>query len=377
MNKPIRTLTKVMMTGGHITPAVATIEELREKYPDWEILFVGRKSALEGHITHSEEYRLIRGLGLKFLPIMAGRLKREGGLRAVMGLTKLPVGIFQALWYVGWYKPALVISFGGYIALPVVLAAWTWRVPVITHEQTMRPGLTNRIIAHLAEKICISFPDTVSQFSGNKHIVITGLPVRQHVLRSPKKAPFPIHPTMPLLLIVGGSTGSTSINEVVFAALPELLRTYTVVHQVGRISERRASDVESNLSPAQRDRYLPVPYLSTDAYSYLLHKAALIIGRSGANTVTEIALCGKVAVFIPLPWAGGNEQYYNAKVLEDAGSAVILEQKNFSGESLIKHVHTIMKELPERNRKAKSFVSRIPHDGVKRFVAVIAKTLGV
>ncbi len=372
-HQPIR----LMMTGGHITPAIATIEEVHAQHPDWEIVFIGRKTALEGYATHSEEYRLIRGLGLKFLPISTGRLKREGGVSAVIALLKLPVGIVQAAWYIAWQKPSIIVSFGGYIALPVVLVAWVYRIPIVTHEQTTRPGLANRIIARIATKICVSFPDTVTQFPSHTNLVVTGLPVRQSVFSVPKSSPFTLDPTFPLLFIVGGSTGSTSMNDVVFQALPALLSRYTVVHQVGRISENSAKEVQEGLDGSVRDRYLPLPYIATDAYSFLLHKAAMIIGRSGANTVTEIAIAAKTAIFIPLPWSGGHEQYYNAKILQDAGSALILEQKHVSADSLVMHVHAMMEALPERSRKAKAFAVRIGHDGAKRFVAVIADILSV
>ncbi len=377
MNKHVRQSIKIMMTGGHITPALAVIEELRAQYPDWEIVFVGRKTALEGYATHSEEYRLISSLGLPFLPITAGRLKREGGMGAVLALLKLPVGVFQAAGYIMRQKPAIIVSFGGYIALPVVLVAWVCRIPIVTHEQTTRPGLANRIIARMATTLCVSFPDTVTQFPGYTNLVVTGLPIRRSVFSVPKSSPFPWDPKFPLLFIVGGSTGSTSINDVVFQVLPALLSRYTVIHQVGRISEHRAKDVREGLDASVRDRYQPVPYLTTDAYSFLLHKSAMIVGRSGANTVTEIAITAKTALFIPLPWAGGNEQYYNAKVLQDAGSAMILEQKHLSADTLVSHIHAMMEALPERSRKAKAFAARIGHDGAKRFVSVIADTLSV
>lgn len=377
MNKHIYQSVKIMMTGGHITPAIATIEELDKQHPDWEIVFIGRKTALEGYVTHSEEYRLIRGLGLKFFPISAGRLKREGGVSVIMALMKFPVGIVQAAWHIARQRPDIIVSFGGYIALPVVLVAWMWQIPIVTHEQTTRLGLANRVIARMATRICVSFPDTVTQFPGNTNLVVTGLPVRQSVFSVPKSGPFTWDPKFPLLFIVGGSTGSTSINDLVFRALPALLSRYTVIHQVGRISESRARDVKGQLHASVRNRYQPLPYITAEAYSFLLHKAALIIGRSGANTVMEIAISAKIAIFIPLPWSGDNEQYYNAKILQDAGSALVLEQKHVSADSLVMHVHAMMEALPERSRKAKAFAARIPHDGAKRFVTVIADVLSV
>ncbi len=366
---------KILMTGGHITPALATIEEIQNLFPAWTIVFAGRKIALEGQDTHSEEYRLITGMGIKFISITAGRLKREGGLAAVTAFFKIPVGCIQALWHIYREKPSVVVSFGGYVGLPVVLAAWVTGIPTVTHEQTTRPGLANRMIARVTTKLCVTFPDTVSGFPRKADVTVTGLPIRKEVLHPPKKSPFALDTSLPLLFIVGGNTGSTSINDVVFRALPQLVTTFTVVHQVGRISVARADDMKKELDVSVRARYIPVPFVSTDAYSYLLHHASVIAGRSGANTVTEVAVSGKVALFIPLPWAAGNEQYYNAKILEAAGSALILEQQHFNESSLVRNIRTLTDELPERTKKATLFAKTIPHDGAARFVRVISDVL--
>lgn len=366
---------KILMTGGHITPALATIEEIQGRFPSWTVVFAGRKTALEGQDTHSEEYRLVSGMGIKFIPVTAGRLKREGGLAAVSAFLKIPVGCIQAMWFIYREKPSAVVSFGGYVGLPVVLAAWLMRIPVVTHEQTTRPGLANRIIARMATKLCVTFPDTVSGFPRSADVTVTGLPIRKEVLHPPKKPPVALDSSLPLLFIVGGNTGSTSINDVVFRALPQLVTQFMVVHQVGRISVARADEMKKELDSSVRARYIPVPFVSTDAYSYLLHHAAVIAGRSGANTVTEVAISGKVALFIPLPWAAGNEQYYNAKVLETAGTALILEQQHFNESSFLRNIHTLISEMAQRTKKATLFAKTIPHDGAARFVDVISDVL--
>ena len=363
------------MTGGHITPAMATIEELQARFPEWEMVFIGRSQAIEGQHTSAEEHRLVTGMGLRFVPLVTGRLKREGGLGALFSLLKFPMGLLQAVIIVGRERPSMIVSFGGYVALPIVLVAWSFRIPVVTHEQTTRPGLANRIIARFATRVCVSFPESSQELGNTGEVEVTGLPLRHGVLVAPKKNPFAITSSLPLLLFLGGSTGSVSVNEKVFAALPDLLSRYTIIHQVGRMSEPIAEKTRASLPDNLKKHYLPFPYLSTEEYSYALHHASLIIGRSGANTVTEVAITGKVAVCIPLPWAAKNEQYHNAKFLEAAGSAVILEQKDLTSGSLADTIDRMMSELKTRTSSATALSKRIPRDGATRFVNVIEKVL--
>lgn len=365
---------RIMMTGGHITPAIATIEEIRSRFPDWKVVFVGRKYALEGAKVVSEECRLIKDMDIRFLPIIAGRLKREGSLSTLVTLCKVPVGLVQACLFVLREKPDMIVSFGGYVALPVALSARVFGVPIVTHEQTTRLGLANRIIAWVATKICISFPDTAKIFSKKDRVVMTGLPIRKDVLTPPLDAPFSLPSPLPILLVVGGSTGSVSVNEAVFAALPELLKTYNVIHQVGRYSNERSQKIISSLPENLRNRYVVQSYLSPREYSWALHACSLVIGRSGANTVTEIALVGAISICIPLPWSANNEQLYNAKELVKYGS-VILPQKKLSSKTLITTIESVMANIDERKAMAVRASETLPHDGAKRFVDVIEHCL--
>lgn len=366
----------VMITGGHVTPAIAAIDEMRVRYPSWQIVFVGRKVAIEGERVLSEEYHLVTKMGLTFLPLVAGKLKREGGIGAAISLAKIPIGFVQSLWYVWRERPDIIVSFGGYVALPVVIAGWIVRVPVVTHEQTRVPGLANRIIARMAVRTCISFPDSQNARGLSGELIYTGLPIRSSVFHPPKTTSFPLpQEGKPLMLVVGGSTGAKSINSVVYDALPRLLDTWTVIHQVGRISQGTALRVKASLA-RRKESYIPVPYLSETDYSWAMNHADIVIGRSGANTVTELAAAGKVALFIPLPWSAGNEQYHNARFLEEAGSARILTQDRLSAASLLKAIHLLMHNKNERNRIAKNIAQEIPRDGAARLVDAIFGVMG-
>ncbi len=372
MNTHIHQKRRIMITGGHVTPAIATIQEIRSLHPDWDIVFVGRRTAFEGEQTLSEEYRLISAMHIPFFPITAGRLKREGGIAAAVALCKVPVGFIQALVHLIRHRPDIIVSFGGYVALPVVVAGWLLRVGVVTHEQTRKPGIANQMISALAKRTCVSFPDTKG-LSG--HVVYTGLPMRGSVFHPPKEPSFPLpEGKRPILLIVGGSTGAASVNAVVYDALPALLKTYTVIHQVGRISLARATDVKHALI-RDADQYVVLPYISESDYSWALRHATMVLGRSGANTVFEIAATGKVALFIPLPWAANNEQYYNALYLQQAGSASILNQNKLSPDALCTHIQEIMDSLEKREQAAKTFAISVPHDGAARLVRVIGESI--
>lgn len=343
----------ILFTGGHVTPAIATLEEIQSRYRDWQILFVGRKYALEGSTVISEEYRLITEMGIRFLPIVAGRWKFRT-------LWKVPLGCFQALMCLCRERPNLVVSFGGYVGFPVALAAWFLGIPVIIHEQTTRPGLTNRIIGRLAKKVCVTFAQTAKEFPQNR-VTVTGLPIRKAILAPPKTPAIPIPKGKPILFIVGGSTGSVSINRVVFEALPKLLKEFVVIHQVGRVSK----------PPTVSDSYKAVEYVSADLYSWAIHNAKIVIGRTGANTTLELAVSGAVAICVPLPWASGNEQYHNARFLEQGGG-VILPQKDLTAETLISAIDKVQSNYRTIKSRAELFSAHVPRDGAKHFVNIIA-----
>lgn len=366
----------IMVTGGHLTPAVATIEELQSRHPDWRLLFVGRSTAFEGAHTKSEEEDVIRSMSIPFIPIVAGRLKRDFGWNMLRSLLKIPVGLFQAIGIIAQQRPTLVLSFGGYVALPICCAAYLFRIPVITHEQTMRPGLANRIIAWTAKAIAVSFLESKPFLSGfNRRVEVTGLPVRRSVLSTQDTQELSMSRTRPILLIAGGSTGSVSVNALVFPTLLDLLREYTVIHQVGKTSYEEALRIRQHLPQDIQDRYMPYAYLSGRQFSDALHASSLFIGRSGANTVVEVALAGVPAIWIPLPWAASNEQWHNAKYLENKGTSIIWEQKKLTPHELVSAIRTLMESISEFRKAARLLSREIPRNGAERLVRLVEDEL--
>lgn len=363
---------KIVITGGHLTPALAVIEELQAQ-GGWQIIFIGRKYALEGEKTISVEYKTINNLGIPFFNLTTGRLQRSLTRYTIPSVFKIPFGFIQALFLLNKMKPNVILSFGGYLALPVVFAGWLKGVPILTHEQTAVPGLANRIIAFFAQKICVSWPQTMEWFP-KKKVVLTGNPIRKAVFMAGVK---PIHlegvqEDVPLIYITGGSLGAHAINQVVAEILPKLLEKYWIIHQCGA-SEiykdyEKLQTVSCKLSTIAKRRYFLTKYVENKDIGWVLNSADLVISRSGANIVSELAALGKPAILIPLPWAGGGEQIENAKILENAGMAKILRQENLSGEILLNTIDSLIAEIEKYKENAEKAKNLVKLDAARKII---------
>jgi UDP-N-acetylglucosamine--N-acetylmuramyl-(pentapeptide) pyrophosphoryl-undecaprenol N-acetylglucosamine transferase len=355
---------KVMITGGHVTPAIAVIDEIQSEKLPWSIEFVGRTTAFEGSGNFIQEQTIIQGKGIRFIPITTGRIQRTFTIHTLASLLKIPYGILQAFSIVRHENPDLILSFGGYIAFPVVIAAAINRIPIITHEQTRKPGLANRIIEHFAQKICVSFEDTAKYFPKQK-TVYTGLPMRKEFFILQQKDMLPVpYKIYPIIYITGGSTGSASINTLMFPLVHRLIKKYTVIHQTGYMSRVQAEQLKHILPQKVKDRYIIRDYFDVETTAWILKKASLVVSRAGANTVMELAILQKKALLIPLPWAGAGEQKENARWLVDFGLATIIDQRTATSDSLYE---CIVQALQKQN-KYSGILSLLPRDGAKQVV---------
>jgi len=316
---------KVLVTGGHITPALAVLDELK----DCEVVIVGRQHALSSDTSDSLEYKEVTKRGLRFINLKAGRFTRVFSLGSLVNAIKVPVGFISALMMLLEEKPDVVLTFGGYIALPIAVGAHILKIPVITHEQTIRPGSANVFIGRLAKKIFISFPASRHYFPDGK-VVLTGNPVRKEVSKIVDKIKN-FKKTKPVLYITGGSTGSHDINSLIFKILPELLKKYTVIHQTGSSTEFR--DYEKSLA-IKNDNYFPFTHIESDLIGYVYSQSDLVLSRGGANTVFELLATSKPSIIIPLPWSAFDEQQKHAEYLRSLGVAEIFDQSHTADELL-------------------------------------------
>jgi len=349
---------KIVITGTHLTPALAIISKLKKR-ENWQIYYLGRKHTLEGDKTLSSESQILPQMGIKFIPIPAGRLQRKFTRWTIPSLTRIPLGIIYSFWHLLKIRPNLVCSFGGYVSVPVVFAAWLLGIPSLTHEQTTVVGLANKINALFANKVAISFPDSARFFPKNK-VILTGNPLRQEIF-TPGKPLFSLPNNRKTIYITGGSQGSSVINQAVLEALPELIKNYNIIHQCGGKEFQKITQKRQALPLKWQQHYFLSKYIDSKHIGWVFKNANLIISRGGANTVLELAALGKPAIIIPIPWATHNEQLKNAKFLTDKGLAEILPQAKLNGRTLVQKIQkmtTRLRDYEKAGEKIKKEINR-------------------
>ncbi|MEP7104066.1 MAG: UDP-N-acetylglucosamine--N-acetylmuramyl-(pentapeptide) pyrophosphoryl-undecaprenol N-acetylglucosamine transferase [Candidatus Dojkabacteria bacterium] len=325
----------LLFTGGHVTPALAVISELKKRgYSNF--LWTGHKFNQQGNTEVSAEFKLVEEAGIKFINLTTGKLNRKwvlsNFLPSIVSFLKIFVGFFQSLFIIMQYRPRAIISFGGYIAVPIVICAWIFRIKILTHEQTIVTGLANKIISRFANKICISWESSKIYFPANKTI-LTGNPIRREIFRvEPSDLTKDLDPHKPTVYITGGNQGANEINKRVFDFLPNLLQECNIIHQTGNSSVtsdyRKALELKKGLKGELAIRYAPIDYVGSKEIGDVFNKADIVFARSGANTVSEIMALGKLAILMPIPWTSQDEQTKNAKLVEETGLGFIITQKD-------------------------------------------------
>ncbi|HEX9998350.1 MAG TPA: undecaprenyldiphospho-muramoylpentapeptide beta-N-acetylglucosaminyltransferase [Abditibacterium sp.] len=348
---------KILVTGGgtsgHISPALALIQTLRDLEPQAEFLYIGSQKGLEKGLVEAAK--------VPFVPISTGKLRRYLSVENLVDQFRIPVGVFQSLAHVRRFRPDVVIATGGYVAVPPVLAAAMCRVPILIHEQTVQIGLANQINARFASKIALSWPRAMESLPPKFHpkAWIAGNPVRPSVFggNSQKALEFfrLSNENLPAIYITGGSLGAQTINRAVEEVLPQLLEHARIIHQCGKQPEGSEQDFDrleraaAALPANLRSRYALTRFVG-DEIAHVFALADLVVSRAGASTLTELCALGKPALYVPLVPTGGDEQTKNAQMSETVGAAKILLQNQISGESLLR---TIVEMLGDRARLLK------------------------
>jgi UDP-N-acetylglucosamine--N-acetylmuramyl-(pentapeptide) pyrophosphoryl-undecaprenol N-acetylglucosamine transferase len=316
-------------TGGHTYPALTTVTTLQDRLAATgtapELLWVGVADGLEAKIAARN--------GIPFQAITTGKLRRSPNprelARNVADAFRIPLGVGQAVLTVARTRPAVVLSTGGYVSVPIGLAARLFRVPYLLHEQTLILGLANRILARVATRILLSHEASLDHLPPRARLraVVTGNPIRPAVLQgNPAKglAAYGLDPALPLVLVTGGASGAQQINRMLAGALPELLPHCQIVHQCGSLNYAEMQQVAGGLPPQLARRYRVVDFIHNELPD-LLAAAAIVVARSGAGTVAELTALGKASVLIPYPHAAGDEQRLTARHLAQQGAAIMLD----------------------------------------------------
>lgn len=328
---------KIVFTGGHHTSSLVVAEALAER--GHEIIWFGHRRTMWQEPSLSLEYEEVTETGFPFVEIKAGKFYREFNLLKIL---RIPYGFVNAFWALLRVRPDLIVSFGGYLALPVVVAGWFLRIPSVTHEQTYSFGLANKLIRPFVRRIFLTWEESKKYFPEEKCVVV-GLPLRKDILAIKRKTE---KKGRPVIYITGGKQGSHLINKTVAEILPELLSRYTVYHQSGKIV--KTGDLallqkkKKSLSKDLGGYFHLKPFFKSQEVAKIFSFCDLVISRSGAHIVSELAFLGIPAIFIPIPWSFENEQEKNAQLFEKNKAGVVLRENDLAAEKLLAAIEQIL-----------------------------------
>lgn len=356
-------------TGGHTGPAVAVLAALRERGPV-EATWIGG--------TWGIERDRARAAGVPFVAIQTGKLRRYLSWHTPVDAARIPLGVGQAWRALRRLRPQVIFSTGGYVAAPTAFAAARLGIPVVMHEQTAQIGLANRLIARYANILALSFPVVPDGATvGKARVLLTGNPVRKEIFGGDAArgaAHFGLSPDLPTIYATGGARGSSPVNHLIEDALPKLLPHAQIIHATGPIAANgdfpRLTRIADNLPESQRGRYVVREMIGEDLRDvYAL--ASLIVGRSGAGTVAELAALGKPSLLIPLPGTGGDEATKNARILADAGGAEVRPQAGLTSDALAEDILRLLKDPAALARMGDAARTIAPHDAADRLADAI------
>lgn len=361
---------KVLLTGGHFSPAYSLIKELKARGDS--VAIAGRRKVFENDDSESLEYKISRKEKIKFFEVNTGRFQRKFSPDTVPSLIKIAGGLFDSLRIINEYKPDVILTFGGYIAFPVVYAAFFRRIPVVLHEQTPKAGLASRAISKIVSKICISFETSRSYFPKSK-IVFTGMPIREEIFSV--KNSFEVNDKKPILYITGGSSGSHFINLLVTQTLEALASQFTIIHQTGDNQEFKdnilLSEKREALPQGLKEDYIIRKFIYPDEIGFVLNKARLVVSRSGINTVVELLALGKPCFLIPLSHGQTGEQLYNAKLVQETGIGSYTEERYLTANKFLDEIMLMKKNIKELEKNKLTASHYIVTDAIDRIIKVV------
>lgn len=320
---------KIILTGGgtagHVTPNLALIPSLKEL--GYEIHYIGSYQGIER--------KLIEGAGIPYDGISSGKLRRYFDLKNFSDPFRVLKGFGEALKLMKKHKPDVVFSKGGFVAVPVVLAAKHYKVPVIIHESDMTPGLANKICIPSAVKVCCNFPETLKYLPKDK-AVLSGSPIRAELLKGDRLSGLQfthLSAEKPIILVIGGSLGSVKVNTAVRSILPELLKDFQVIHICGK------NNLDESLIGTAG--YVQYEYVDSPL-KHLFAAADLVISRAGANSICEILALRKPNLLIPLSAAASRgDQILNANSFAKQGFSSVLEEEALTNQTLYEAIQSL------------------------------------
>lgn len=347
---------KIILTGGgtagHVTPNIALIPELQKR--DYEIYYVGSKDGIET--------KLMADFDIPYFGISSGKLRRYFDVKNFTDPVRILKGYAEAAKIMKKVKPDVVFSKGGFVTVPVVLAAKRKKIPCVLHESDLSPGLANKLCIPSATAICANFPETLSHLPEEK-AYLTGSPIRKELFSGNRLNGLDFcgfNSAKPVILVIGGSLGSVRVNEAVRDILPQLLENYQVIHLCGK------DKIDESLADTQG--YVQFEYIQKELCD-LLDAADLVISRAGANAICELLALHKPNILIPLSLeASRGDQILNAQSFEKQGFSFVIQEEELTGQKLLEAVDEV---YGKRSSYVSAMEASDQHNAVLRVADVI------
>jgi len=327
-------------TGGHIYPAIAIAQAINRTYPEFDILFIGTVRGLEKD--------LVKKAGFSLKTIRVKGFRRKLSLDTFMSIKELVHGATDSINLLKKEKPDIVIGTGGYVAGPVLFFASVMGIPTAIHEQNVTPGVTNKILSRFVDMVFVSFPDSIKYFPKEKTFLV-GNPVRNEISKGNRMSALRklgLSPDIPVVLCFGGSQGALRINNAICYIIEAIKgkESFQLIHVTGKNHYERVKKFLENkgIDTDRLGHIIVRPYIHEmqDAYA----AADLVISRAGALSISELSVCGKPAILIPLATAANHHQDYNARFMERNGAAIVIEEDKLSGESLLRTIESLISD---------------------------------
>ena len=350
---------KIILTGGgtagHVTPNIALLPRLREA--GFDITYIGSYNGIEKQLLKEQK--------VPYYGISSGKLRRYFDIKNFSDPLKVIKGFGQSIRLMRKLKPDIVFSKGGFVSVPVILAAKFCHIPSIIHESDLTPGLANKLAIPNAAKVCCNFPETLKYLPEDK-AVLTGSPIRKELLSGNKENARKLcnfTNEKPVLFIVGGSSGSKFINDTIRGLLPELLKSYQIIHMCGK------GNIEESLN--RTVGYKQFEYIGSELND-IFSLADLVISRAGANSICELLALHKPNILIPLSASTSRgDQILNAKSFEKQGFSVVIEEEIITPDKLLNMIHETYKN---RERYIHAMKQSNSINSVDKIVSIIEET---
>lgn len=316
--------------------------------------------------------------GIKIRKVASGKMRRYFSGYNIIDLFKIPIGIVQSLFWLLLYMPDAIFSKGGYASLPIVLAGWAYRIPILIHESDANPGMANSMLSKFSNRVAVSYSEAEKYFPASQ-VVLTGNPVRNDITAGDAqkaRTAFNLTDSKKIIFVLGGSLGARSINNKILDILPELLRKYQIIHQTGKDNfeevKKKAGELGIKIG---RDGYQAIDFYGPEIKD-IMAASDLVISRAGANTLSEVAACGKPAIIIPLSSAANNHQRMNAYYLAKNGSCLVLEEANLGSHMLLEKIEELMDDDGLRQKMANNIKTFYHPDAAERIAEGVLGMIG-